>query len=84
MNVEEFLSTMDALRFDTELDNTYPELRGMIQKAYPYLRKIYNMMNEAGLLSESKTKNKNVVKINENTLKQIVSESVKRILKNEF
>ena len=29
MNVEEFLSTMDALRFDTDLDETYPELRGM-------------------------------------------------------
>ena len=53
MNVEEFLSTMDALRFDTDLDETYPELRGMVRKVYPYIRKIYNMMNEAGILTES-------------------------------
>lgn len=53
MNVEEFLSTMDALRFDTSLDETYPELRGMVRKAYPYIRKIYNMMNECGILAES-------------------------------
>lgn len=56
MGVEEFLSTMDALRFDTDLDETYPELRGMAQKAYPYIRKIYNMMYEAGMLSESVNK----------------------------
>lgn len=54
MNVEEFLSTLDALRFDTNLDDTYPELRGMIQKVYPYIRKIYNMMYESGYLAESK------------------------------
>ena len=54
MNVEEFLSTMDALRFDTDLDETNPELRGMVTKVYPYLRKIYNMMYESGLISESK------------------------------
>ena len=54
MGVEEFLSTMDALRFDTDLDETNPELRGMVTKVYPYLRKIYNMMYESGLISESK------------------------------
>lgn len=54
MNVKEFLSTMDALRFDTSLDETNPELRSMVQKAYPYIRKIYNMMYESGLISESK------------------------------
>lgn len=54
MRVEEFLSTMDALRFDTDLDETNPELRGMVTKVYPYLRKIYNMMYESGLISESK------------------------------
>ena len=53
MNVEEFLSTIDALRFDTSLDETCPELRGMVRKAYPYIRKIYNMMNECGILAES-------------------------------
>jgi len=58
MGVEEFLSTMDALRFNTDLDETYPELRGMVQKAYPYIRKIYNMMYEAGMLSEQKSNKK--------------------------
>ena len=54
MNVEEFLSTLDALRFDTNLDDTYPELRGIVRKVYPYIRKIYNMMYESGYLAESK------------------------------
>ena len=54
MEVEKFLSLMDAIRFDTELDETNPELRGLARKVYPYIRQIYNMMNEAGLISESK------------------------------
>lgn len=53
MRVEEFLSTMDALRFDTDLDETNPELRGMVTKVYPYLRKIYNMMYESGMITEA-------------------------------
>lgn len=53
MNVEEFLSTMDALRFDDSLDTEYPELRSMVKKVYPYIRQIYNMMTNAGLLAES-------------------------------
>lgn len=53
MRVEEFLSLMDALRFDSDLDEKYPELRGMVRKVYPYIRQIYNMMNEMGMLNES-------------------------------
>lgn len=53
MNVEEFLSTIDAIRFDTDLDETYPELRAMANKIYPYLRKVYNAMFQAGMLTES-------------------------------
>ena len=54
MNVEEFLSTLDALRFDDVYDEKYPELRGLIRKVYPYIRKIYNIMYDNDLLSESK------------------------------
>ena len=46
MNVDEFLSTMDALRFDDSLDETYPELRGLVRKVYPYIRQIYNIMRK--------------------------------------
>lgn len=53
MNVDEFLSTMDALRFDDSLDETYPELRGLVRKVYPYIRQIYNIMSESGMLTES-------------------------------
>ena len=54
MNVEEFLSTLDAIRFDTELDEQYgPELRVKAKTIYPYLRDVYNMMLSAGMLSES-------------------------------
>ena len=54
MSVEEFLRTIDEIRYDTDLDETNPELRGMAHKIYPYLRKMYNMMLESGLISESK------------------------------
>lgn len=53
MTVEDFLRTLDAIRFDTSLDETNPELRGMARKIYPYIRKVYNMMNEADLVTES-------------------------------
>ena len=54
MNVEEFLSTLDAIRFDTDIDEQYgPELRIKAKKIYPYLRDLYNMMYEAGILNES-------------------------------
>ena len=53
MNVEEFLSTMDALRFDDSIDEEYPELRDMVRKCYPYIRKIYNIMFESGMIAES-------------------------------
>lgn len=53
MGVEEFLSTLDALRFDTDIDEQYPELRGMVRQCYPIIRKLYNMMYDAGLLQES-------------------------------
>lgn len=137
MRVEEFLSTIDALRFDTDLDETNPELRGMVTKVYPYLRKIYNMMYESGMITEvhgvkkhnapkdkraaerkgnrdaekdmfgdgfkSKNKvhkvkgydrrdnkkvnieddmNESVIKLTENDVYNIVTESVKRILNN--
>lgn len=142
MRVEEFLSTMDALRFDTELDETNPELRGMVTKVYPYLRKIYNMMYESGMITEAhgvkkhntpkdkraaerkgnrdaekdmfgdgfKPKNKihkiknynrrdnkkvsiedndmneskNIVRLSESELKNMVQESVKRIVKESY
>jgi predicted RND superfamily exporter protein len=142
MRVEEFLSTMDALRFDTDLDETNPELRGMVTKVYPYLRKIYNMMYESGMITEAhgvkkhntpkdkraaerkgnrdaekdmfgdgfKSKNKihkiknynrrdnkkvsiedndmneskNIVRLSESELKNMVQESVKRIVKESY
>lgn len=142
MRVEEFLSTMDALRFDTDLDETNPELRGMVTKVYPYLRKIYNMMYESGMITEVhgvkkhnapkdkraaerkgnrdaekdmfgdgfKSKNKvhktnnynrrdnkkvsiedndmneskNIVRLSESELKNMVQESVKRIVKESY
>ena len=73
MNVEEFLSTIDALRFDTSLDETNPELRGMVRKVYPYIRKIYNIMNESDMLSESVNEAHGVKKHNspKNTLSAI-------------
>ena len=82
MNVEEFLSTLDALRFDTNLDGTYPELRGMVQKVYPYIRKIYNMMYESGYLTESKQNSKKVT-LAESKLNTLISESIKKVMLKE-
>lgn len=75
MRVEEFLSLMDALRFDTDLDETYPKLRGMVRKVYPYIRQIYNMMYEMGMLDESV--NKNIIsKAVRSTLKEFVNPNI--------
>lgn len=54
MTIEEFMSTVDAIRFDTDLDETAPELRALAQKCYPIIRKLYNEMEANSMLSESK------------------------------
>lgn len=53
MEVKEFFSLIDALRFDTSVDEQNPELRGLLQRYYPILRKIYNMLSETGMIVES-------------------------------
>lgn len=73
MEVEKFLSLMDAIRFDTDLDETNPELRGLARKVYPYIRQIYNMMNEAGLISESVNKKNIISQAVRSTLREFIS-----------
>ena len=76
MTVEEFFSLMDALRFDTDLDETNPELRSKLQYFYPVFRKIYNELCEAGYCGLDECK------VNEARLKKAIMESVERTLEN--
>lgn len=53
MEVDKFFSLIDTIRYDTDLDEQYPELRSMAQRCYPLLRKFYNKLLETGMLTES-------------------------------
>lgn len=53
MEINEFFRILDAIRFDDSIDEQNPELREYARKYYPVLRKLYNMLTETGLISES-------------------------------
>lgn len=78
MTVNEFFEMLDALRFDSDLYETDPELKSMIQYTYPLFRKVYNRLCEHGYceLDECNTN------LNEAKLRKVISESVERAWNN--
>jgi hypothetical protein len=52
MTINEFMRILDAIRFDTEIDEMAPELRGLARQAYPMISKLYNMMCEHDLIND--------------------------------
>jgi len=77
MEVKQFFELLDAIRYDDSIDEVNPELRGMARQCYPVLRKLYNMMLESDLLSESK---RNIMKLTDSDINYIVMESAKRVV----